>query len=170
MKGALEELESCQTLFLVGICEPFENQLQILLQEAKTHQDQPRPTIIAGVDLGISYPIGPAEDSRFFQLDWQKYIAYLVTDESYGVYPVGEQFTGKNLRVFADSAYLRFLRETTNATDGYPGPYQQYEIVSQMHVVDVAAEEPPEITILSKTQVASATSHVCRVAFARDPI
>jgi hypothetical protein len=66
---ALEELESCQTLFLVGICEPFENWLQVLLQEATTHRNMPEQQVIAGVDLGISYPIAPAQDARFFQLE-----------------------------------------------------------------------------------------------------
>jgi hypothetical protein len=167
---ALEQLESCQTLFLMGICEPFENQLQILLQEAKTHHDKPKSSVIGGVDLGIGFPIVPSEDSRFFQLEWRRYIAYLVTDESYGIYPEKEQFTGKNLRVLADSSYLRFLRETTNATGGYPGPYQQYEVVSQMHVVDVAAEEVSEITLLSKADVDSGISQVCRIAFPREAL
>jgi len=167
---ALEELESCQTLFLIGICEPFDNWLQILLQETKTHHDKPRSMVIGGVDLGISYPIAPSTDSRFFQLEWRRYIAYLVTDESYGIYPEGEQFTGKILRVFADSRYLRFLRETTNATSGYPGTYQQYEVVSQMHVVDVAAEEPPEITIITKADVEAGVSQVCRTAFPRKAV
>jgi hypothetical protein len=83
------------------------------------------------------------------------------------MYPHGEQFTGKHLRVFAESAYLRFLRDTTYATSGYPGPYQQYEIVSQM---DVAAEEPPEITILTQADVESRISQVCRVAFPREAV
>jgi hypothetical protein len=80
----LGELESCPTLFLVGICEPFENSLQILLQEAKTHTGKPKQTIIAGVNLGVGQPIAPAKDSRFFLLEWRRYIAYLVTDEHYG--------------------------------------------------------------------------------------
>jgi len=166
----LEELESCQSLFVVGICEPFENQLQVLLQEAGTHYDKPAPTVVAGVDLGTSYPIAPSRDSRFFQLEWRRYISYLITDESYGIYPHGEQFTGKNLRVFADSSYLRFLRETTYARDGYPGPYQHYEVVSQLHVVDVAAEEPPEIAVLSEADVRSGVSQVCRIAFPREAV
>lgn len=166
----LEELESCNTLFLVGICEPFENQLQILLQEAETHRDKPGGLVIGGIDLGISYPIAPSKNSRFFQLEWRRYIAYLVTDESFGTCPEGGQFSGKNLRIFADSPYLRFLRDTTNATGGYPGPYQQYEIVSEMHVVDIAAEETPEITILTKADVEAGVSQVCRIAFPREAI
>ncbi len=82
---ALEQLESCQTLFLIGICEPFENQLQIVLQEAKTHHDKPKSSVIGGVDLGIGFPIVPSEDSRLFSSSGDG-TAYLVTDESYGIY------------------------------------------------------------------------------------
>lgn len=140
----------------------------MLLQEAKTHQDKPKQTVTGDVDLGISYPIAPAEDSRFFQLEG-RYIADLVTDESYGIYPGGEQLAARIC------AYLPIpdtfsLRQTTNATGGYLGPYRQYEVVSQTHVVDLAAEEPPEIAILSKTEVESGISRVGRIAFPRETV
>jgi hypothetical protein len=163
----LEELESCETLFLVGICEPFENRLQVLVQEARTQRDRPKQTIVAGVNLGVAYPIAPDANSRFFQLDWSGYIAYQVMNESYGKPLEGEVFAGKNLRVYAESAFLSYLKRVSYASSEYPGPFQHYEVISQMHVLGVAAENPPEIAILSREQIEAGVTAVSRVAFPR---
>ena len=163
----LEQPESCQTLFLIGLCEPSENRLQVLVQEARTQFENPKAVVIDGVNLGIAHPIAPDETARYFQLDWSTYIAYQVLDESYSRWLDGEVFTGKNLRSFAESAFLKYLRQSANASADYPEPFQHYELVSQRHVLDVASQAPPEITILRREQVESGGTPVCRVAFPR---
>jgi hypothetical protein len=117
----LDELESCQALFVIGICEPAENHLQVLLQEAKAHNDRPQPIVIGETELGTGYPIAPFMDSRYFLIEWKRYVAYTVTDESYSNYPEGEIFSGKNLRVFADSEYLRFFAQNHARIRQLPG-------------------------------------------------
>lgn len=163
----LEQLESCQTLFLIGLCEPSENRLQVLVQEARTQFENPREVLIAGVNLGIAHPIAPDQTARYFQLDWSAYIAYQILDEGYSKLLEGEGFTGRNLRSFAESSFLKYLERTSYATSGYPGPLQHYELVSQMHILDVVAQIPPEITLLSRKEVESERTPVCRVAFPR---
>lgn len=159
----LEQLESCQTLFLIGLCEPSENRLQVLVQEARAQFENPKEVVIAGVNLGIAHPIAPDETARYFQLDWSAYIAYQVLDETYSRWSDGKVFTGKNLRSFAESAFLKYLRQTTHASSDYPKPFQHYELISQMHVLDVASQAPPEITVLRREQVESGGTPVCRV-------
>jgi hypothetical protein len=163
----LEQLESCQTLFLIGLCEPSENRLQVLVQEARTQFENPKEVVIAGVNLGIAHPITPDGTARYFQLDWAAYIAYQILDEGYSKLLEGEVFTGRNLRSFAESSFLKYLAQTSHASSEYPGTLHHYELVSQMHILDVVAQTPPEITLLSRKEVESKGTPVCRVAFPR---
>lgn len=165
----LDLLEACQTIFCVGMCEPSENQLQLLLQEAKTHRDKPA-SILTALPEPVGFPIAPFQNARIFLLEWKRYVAYMVTNESYSVYPEGQIFSGKNLQVFTDSKYLDFLSKTTVASEFFPGPYQHYRVASEMHTIDVASEDPPEITIISKADVKAAFSQVCRVTFLREDL
>lgn len=168
--SVLDELESCYSLFLVGICEAFEGELQILLQEAGVHKDKPEPTIIGGIDLGTSFPIAPTRGARFFQLDWKRYISYLVTNESFA-YSKDEQYIGKRLLTAIVSRYLEFLKESTNISPPiHPGPFQHYRIISEMHIVDVAAQEAPEISLLTSDEVELGVSQVCKVSFPRSAL
>ena len=72
-------------------------------------------------------------------------------NESFGMYPEPpEQFTGNLFRIFSRSRLLDFTKQTTYASDEYPGGVlQHYEIACLNHVIDVICTAPPKITVVS---------------------
>jgi hypothetical protein len=76
--------------------------------------------------------------------DRSQMVSYTVLTEGYGVYPEDpEQFDGKLFRKFSWSHLLEFTKQTTIASELYPGPLEHYQIACLNHVVDVITTGPP---------------------------
>ena len=75
-----------------------------------------------------------------------------VLNESYGRYPEPpEEFTGKRFRSLSRSHLRDFIENATHASDEYPGTLMHFQIVSEMHVVDLITTAHPSVSILESS-------------------
>jgi hypothetical protein len=149
---AARQMNDCEYLLARSIREIEELTLEVFITEAKAQAEilVPRDsTQFEQLRVG-SRPIEPDSTCRIFRLIFERrhMVSYTVLNESYGIYPKPpEQFTGKLFRTFSRSHLLDFTKQTTCASDEYPGGIlQHYQIVCLNHVIDVICTAPPKIT------------------------
>jgi len=147
----LESLNLVRYLYLRELSEPKDNSLRLVVEEAVAHRAAAGPIQTNLPDLAEimkdAWPIESAEGCRTFELSWNHYVAYLVTEEcvgSCGGYD-DETYTGKSLRVYTKSHFLNHLARDTG---GHVEPLQHYKLTCLNHLIDVAAYAPPEIRIV----------------------
>jgi hypothetical protein len=122
----LDSLNSVKYLFLRELSEPRDNSLRIVKD---------------------AWPIESVEGCKSFELSWERYAAYLVTEElvgSAGSYE-DETYTGRLLRVYTKSHFLEYL---TRDTGGQVKPIQHYKLICLNHLIDVASYTPPEVRLV----------------------
>lgn len=147
----LDSLNSLKYLYLRELSEPRDNSLRIVVQEAADKRsapisvppDLPELTEI----LKDAWPIGSVEGCKRFELSWDRYAAYLVTEElvgSNGSYE-DEAYTGRLLRVYTKSHFLEYLARDTA---GHLEPIHHYKVICLNHLIDVASYAPPKIQLI----------------------
>ncbi len=103
---------------------------------------------MAGI-LRNSWPIESIGGCKTFELYWERYVAYLVTEEMVGSTAGGgykdEVFSGNLFRLYSKSHFLDHL---TRDTGGHGEPLQHYKLLCLNHLIDVAAYALPEIKVL----------------------
>ena len=147
-------LNKAPYLFLRDIDEPEENSLRLVVEEAIADHTQtvstPDPTSPFAEILKGASPVKAVEGCRRFELQWSRYVAYLVTEEtvgSSGSYE-DEVYTGKLFRVYTKSHFLDYLSRDTG---GHFEPILHYKLICQNHLIDVAAYGPPEVRLLESS-------------------
>lgn len=88
--------------------------------------------------------------SQKFDIVFENYIMYQVRNESYSSIDPSSESAGTYLRIFDKSPFLNYLSFATDVCqlkDGsfYPGPWKQYGIFTQNHIVDVISTEEPKV-------------------------
>jgi len=108
-------LNQAKYLFLRHITEPEDNALRLVVEEAIADRTESIPTPVPGSQFaelrkGAS-PIKSVEGCGAFELQWSRYVAYLVTDEGVGSggSDEDEDYTGKLFRVYTKSHFLDHL-------------------------------------------------------------
>ena len=144
-------LNEAKYLFLRNISEPTENSLRLVVEEAIADHTQkistPDPTSpFAEIQKGAS-PVKVVEGCRKFELQWGRYVAYLVTEEVVGSGGShrDEIYTGKLFRQYTTSHFLDLLARDTG---GHFEPILHYKLICQDHLIDVASYNPPEVQLL----------------------
>ncbi len=154
-KELMDELMHCDDWFdLHSLREPRDNQLEILIVKAAPNRSRPftrlpdslkdRPELSFLAEE--SCPIESIPGCKKYRLYWGHYAAYLVTEEmvgSCGNYD-GERYEGVRLRKYSRSSFLDHLARDTGANQG---PLLHYKITCLNHLIDVAAVNPPEISL-----------------------
>jgi len=79
---------------------------------------------------------------------FEDYIAYAVTNESYAG-GIIEKYEGKLARVYSESAFLNYISQGTFASSDYPGPFVHYGFCCLNQILDIVAENPPSIRVVS---------------------
>ncbi len=138
-KGALN-------LFLTEIGEPSDNELRIVVVEGLL--GEPKPIEFAGVALGEGQQIMLTEASRSSEIHWGNYVAYSVRNESYWKPETDEPPLIDHLEQRWNSAFQRYVSETTFACDEIPGPLQHWSLTTLNHIVDVVSVGPPSVLTL----------------------
>jgi hypothetical protein len=142
-------------LYLRSIQEPSDNQLEVLVEEAVVNEgkqgkiDRSNQLPELAALLKDSAPIESIHGCATYRLYWKCYVAYLVTEEcvgSCGRYD-DESCEGRLFRLYTKSHFLDHLSRDTGA---HSNPLLHYKITCLNHLVDVAAEDPPEIEIASR--------------------
>ncbi len=146
-----ESLNSVKYLFLRELSEPRDNSLRVVVQEAK--ENPYAPTVVPGDVpevaelLKAGVVIESVEGCKSFELMWERYIAYLVTEELVGSCGKDddEMYTGRLLRLYTKSNFLEHLARDTG---GHTEAIQHYKLICLNHLVDVASYAHPEIRLI----------------------
>ena len=141
-------VDACHSLFLHEIGEPQENVLRLVLVEGKLNP-QGESREIGGVRFDELHRVEPT-DSRNLELTWLHYVAYNVTNESFGKpESPATSNSGRLLRRYTSSNFLDYVTRSTIATDEYPGPQIHVRVVSENHIIDVVSARLPTLRILN---------------------
>jgi hypothetical protein len=143
-----DSLNSVKYLFLRHLSEPRDNSLRLVVEEAVVNRLTPAsvPGDHPELDeiLKGAWPIESVEGCKTFELTWDRYAAYLVTEEligSNGSYD-DEIYSGNLLRVYTKSHFLDYLARDTG---GHLEPVQHYKLICLNHLVDIGSYAPPDI-------------------------
>jgi hypothetical protein len=146
-------INSVEYLYLRKLTEPRDNSLRIIVDEAMLNRSAPSPAPgeppkLTGIFTDY-IPIETTSNSKSFELSWEHYVAYLVTEEcvgSCGVYE-DEVYTGRIFRVYTKSHFLEHLaRDTGTHTE----PILHFKLTCLNHVIDIAAYTSPEIRVIDR--------------------
>jgi hypothetical protein len=101
--------------------------------------------IISGADIKTPKKWKP--EFPVFRLFWNRYAAFLVTEEMVGSCGNGpeELYQGRHLRLYSKSHFLDHLSRDTGA---HLKALIHYKIVCLDHLVDVAATSPPVLELI----------------------
>ncbi len=138
---------------MIEIQETYKNCLRIVVAEAAVSDEIPartakeEPNQALRKVLNESRTIEVTDQSARYEVAFDDYIAYAVTNESYAG-GVEQAFEGRLVRAYSDSAFLHFIGQGTIATAEYPGPFVHYGFCCLNHVIDVVAETPPSVKLI----------------------
>jgi hypothetical protein len=152
--AAFDFLDSVNYLFLRALSESQDNRLRVVVQEAK--ENPYAPIVVpsnapesAGLLKG-SVVIESMEDCKSFELIWERYVAYLVTDELVGSCGKddGEIYSGRLFRLYTKSHFLEHLARDTG---GHTEPIKHYKLICVNHLIDVASYVQPQIRLVDSS-------------------
>ena len=143
----IDQLDTCEYLYLRSIEEPEERSLRLVLEEARS-SDESEDLEIGGVTVGPVHRIGHDSKCRVFEVLWSTYISYAVTNESYQLPEDPEAFSGRRVRRYTRSAFLEFVARSTFASSDYPGPFEHIGLICLNHGIDVVSTEAPHVQLL----------------------
>jgi hypothetical protein len=153
------QIQACQWLFLRSLDEPEDNALRIVIEEAKTADKTDSNAVAARAAASENFPalanilqgaslITHSKDCRAFVLNWERYIAYSVRNESYVKSDPYAVFEGRLFVKYTKSRFLDYVSLSTFATSDYPGEYFHWGIACGNHIIDVISTEAPVIRLL----------------------
>ena len=101
--------------------------------------------------LAHTRPIEISEQ-RAYEICFPAYILYQIRNESFCAFGAEEACSGKYLMRLERSRLLSHVSDFTDAQqleDGtfYPGKWEHYCIITQCHVIEVIAHEPPIVSV-----------------------
>lgn len=148
-------LNQAEYLYLREISEPRDNSLRLVIEEAVINPNgKPRDIVeelpeLQSLREGAS-PIESIAGSRCFELVWDRYAAYLVTEELAGTGGNSEEeaYTGKLFRTYTKSNFLDHLARDIGETIE---PIQHYKLICLNHLIDIASANPPKISQIPPT-------------------
>ena len=147
MLPEFDALNSAKYLYLRELWEPRDNSLRLVVREATVNPDgvvHPHPELPELEEiLRDSSPIESTDACRIFELTWERYVAYLVTEECVGScgQDADEIYTGKLFRVYTKSHFLDHLARDTG---GHAEPVLHFKLTCLNHLIDVAAYAVPQ--------------------------
>lgn len=143
-----KSLDSCHSLSCSTLANLGRTCCGYCSVEAK-RSDEAESVEVGGAIITDLHRVQATQRSRTFELTWNQYIVYAVTNESFGS-PNGEETgdSGRLLRCYSQSPFLDYVVRTTVATKEYPGPYTHLRVLSENHIVDVVSTGIPSLQVL----------------------
>jgi hypothetical protein len=136
-----DELNSCHCLFFQELDEPRANGLRLVVKEGRVSKI-PVAIEVAGQSLGEGYRVEMDDTCSSFEVTWDTYVRYQITNESFGRAEAGRPIG--NAAFYERSSLLDYILKSTIATDEYPGKLLHFQIVCADHIVDVISTSAPE--------------------------
>ena len=143
-----------QYLDMIEIQETYKDCLRIVIAEAGVSDiaqeisSEEAPNEALRKVLNESKPIEVTESSARYEIVFDDYIAYAVTNESYAG-GIKEKFEGRLARVYSESAFLNYIGQGTFATEDYPGPFVHYGFCCLNQIIDIVSERPPTVKLIN---------------------
>uniref|UniRef100_Q0HUT7 Uncharacterized protein n=1 Tax=Shewanella sp. (strain MR-7) TaxID=60481 RepID=Q0HUT7_SHESR len=141
-------------LDMIEIQETYKDCLRIVIAEAGVSDiaqeisSEEEPNEALRKVLNESKPIEVTESSARYEIVFDDYIAYAVTNESYAG-GIEEKFEGRLARVYSESAFLNYIGQGTFATEDYPGPFVHYGFCCLNQIIDIVSERPPTVKLIN---------------------
>ena len=141
-------------LDMIEIQETYKDSLRIVIAEAGVSDEAPKispeeePNDALRKILNESKPIEVTDNSAHYEIIFDNYIAYAVTNESYAG-GIDEKFEGKLARIYLESAFLNYIGQGTFATEEYPGPFVHYGFFCLNQIIDIVSEQPPTVKLIN---------------------
>jgi hypothetical protein len=146
--ASYEDIDSCHSLLLLEMTEPYDNSLRIVVGETSLGDSQ--NLSVPGADFvfeGVR-PVEHREGDRTFALTWPSYVAYAVSNESYALPVKAQEDVGKFLRRLQGSGFQRYISETTWWADETYGPQRHWIVGCEHHLIDIISADDPKIELL----------------------
>lgn len=141
-------------LDMIEIQETYQDCLRIVIAEAcvadanTNISSSEEPNDALRKILNESKAIEVTERSAHYEIIFDDYIAYAVTNESY-VGGIEQEYEGRLARVYSESAFLNYIRQGTFATEEYPGPFVHYGFCCVDHIIDIVTVKPPMVNFIT---------------------
>lgn len=141
-------------LDMIEIQETYKDSLRIVISEAGVSDAVPEisseedPNETLRELLNTSKPIEVTDSCARYEIVFDDYIAYAVTNESYAG-GIEEKYEGRLARVYSKSAFLNYIAQGTFATAEYPGPFVHYGFCCLNQIIDVVSERPPTVNLIN---------------------
>ncbi len=150
-----DELNRHKYLDLIEIGETYEWSFRLVIAEAcvienslsLTPEEEPNDELRKL--LNERKPIEVTESSKLYEVVFDDYITYSVTNESYADAGENEEYEGTLARIYSKSAFLDYVANSTLATSDYPGPFKHYGFCCLNHIIDIASTEPPTVKLIN---------------------
>jgi len=118
--------------------------LRLIVQEGRASERL--ATLEVGGSVLEGHPVEIDPTCRSFEIFWHKYVAFLVTNESFAIDDESDaMFEGRTVRMYSKSRFLHHVKNSSQASDEYPGPLLHFRIICEHHLVDVVATETPVV-------------------------
>ena len=150
-----DQLNHHEYLQLLEIGETDDWKFRLVIAEAGVSESLGSPTVEEESNDAVSEllkdtkPIEVTDTSKRYEIIFNDYITYSVSNESYSTGGEDEVFEGKYARVYTKSVFLEYVANSTFATEDFPGPFKHYGFCCLDHIVDVASMEAPVVSILN---------------------
>lgn len=132
-------------LFLGNIEEPGTNSLRISINRA-TISSKSEDVIFDKHTIYNGHPIEIDKTSQVINIEFDSYVSYSVSDESFHFVNQEDEFIGNSVRLFTKSTYLDFVSNGTLAQDIYSyKELMHYQIVCLDHIIDIVSFDKPSI-------------------------
>jgi hypothetical protein len=131
---------------LNGITESDINCLEISFARCKV-SDIPENLEIGDKVINDVYPINIDADLPILQLNFESYIGYSITNESFTSWDDYQIFEGNAFRIYTKSRYLDFIQTYTFAHQvcGEISLITHYGIVCLNHIIDIVTTATPVV-------------------------
>ncbi|MGA8325761.1 MAG: hypothetical protein WB757_06725 [Candidatus Cybelea sp.] len=137
-KSTLEELDACEHLDLVSISEPGVNCLRLVIAELAPSTRNVQPPL-----QGATF-IEHGSREGLFEVMWPRYVSYNILNVTYFGRDDSADFHGRSFRLYSNSHYLDFLKMVENV-QCLPPNHKHWSILCINHIIDVAAEQDPNV-------------------------
>jgi hypothetical protein len=147
----ISRLSESRYLYLRSISEPRNNSVTIVVDEAIADELPIEHRPDSSVLFSSAATIRTTDKCLSFEIQWNRYVAYLVTEEMVGSggSDEDETYTGKLFRVYTKSHFLDHLSRDTGYHDS---AVLHFKILCLNHLIDVAAYDRPSIRILQRSK------------------
>lgn len=150
----IESLRACKYLYLHDIGEPNDNELRLVVHEARVGgsvseqvlNSEQHPEVRKLLSESSAIEHGPG--CKVFEIVWGSYVGYSVLNESFVLpEPEASKGVGRLLVEYESSVFLEYLARATFAAADYPGPFKHWALYCLNHSVNVASAEEPKIAV-----------------------